>query len=130
MLGLSRTAVVKYETGRNGPSSDILRKLSELFGVTTDYLLGIDYTPPITYPIEGVISMPILASVHAGYDGHAIEEVGLGHIEIPASLLRGYPPGQCRVMRVSGSSMYPKMIDGDVVIIHIQKILRAENVQS
>ena len=42
MLGVDRTAVVKYETGKNGPTSEILIKLSKIFNVSLEYLLGVD----------------------------------------------------------------------------------------
>ncbi len=38
-LGCSASAVGMYEQGRREPSSDLLVRLSRLFGVTTDYLL-------------------------------------------------------------------------------------------
>jgi len=39
-LGIRQSAVLKYESGRVVPPPDKLAKLAELFGVTTDYLLG------------------------------------------------------------------------------------------
>lgn len=36
----SRSNIANYENDKNMPSVDILEKLSELFNVTTDYLLG------------------------------------------------------------------------------------------
>lgn len=38
-LNIDRTAVVKYETGKNGPSSEILQLMADIFDVTVDYLL-------------------------------------------------------------------------------------------
>jgi len=40
-IGISRTAYNKYERGVAQPTRNI-RKLSTLFGVSTDYILGID----------------------------------------------------------------------------------------
>lgn len=40
-LGVSQAAVAKWETGDREPSFDILIKLCEFFGVSSDYLLGI-----------------------------------------------------------------------------------------
>lgn len=44
-LGLSRTAVSAYEVGRNEPPSDVLIKLSQIFGCSIDYLLGLTDDP-------------------------------------------------------------------------------------
>lgn len=38
--GLSKAVVSKYETGMGYPSFDILIRIAQFFGVSTDYLLG------------------------------------------------------------------------------------------
>lgn len=40
LLGLSRSAYALYETGRRDPSLETLLRLADLYGVSTDYLLG------------------------------------------------------------------------------------------
>ncbi len=40
-LGLSYWAIAKYETDERVPSPDILSKISEVFSVSVDYLLGL-----------------------------------------------------------------------------------------
>lgn len=42
MLGVSRTAVAKWENGYSEPSIQNIIKISEIFCVTSDYLLGIN----------------------------------------------------------------------------------------
>ena len=39
-INSSRSNIANYENGKNMPSVEILQKLSELFDVSTDYLLG------------------------------------------------------------------------------------------
>lgn len=39
-LGVDRTTYVKYETGANEPDIEVIKKLADFFGVSTDYLLG------------------------------------------------------------------------------------------
>ena len=39
-VGVARTSVANYETNRNYPTSEILEKLSDVFCVSVDYLLG------------------------------------------------------------------------------------------
>lgn len=41
-LGIHQSTYTKYETGDSDPSSEMLLKLSEIFEVSTDYLLGRD----------------------------------------------------------------------------------------
>lgn len=39
-IGVARTSVANYETNRNYPTSEVLEKLSDVFHVSLDYLLG------------------------------------------------------------------------------------------
>ncbi len=39
-LGVSHTVIQGYELGTRKPSNDMLCALADLFGCTTDYLLG------------------------------------------------------------------------------------------
>lgn len=40
-IGLSKAVVSKYENGMGYPSFDVLVRIAQHFGVTTDYLLGV-----------------------------------------------------------------------------------------
>ena len=71
-------------------------------------------------PVENVVEFPIIASVSAGYNGLAVEEYTDDVETLPYSMLRGYPPEELRVLRVAGESMYPRFLDGDKVLIHVQ----------
>lgn len=39
-LGVCKSAVSGWEVGRNQPNYDMLIQIAELFGVTSDYLIG------------------------------------------------------------------------------------------
>lgn len=41
-IGLSKAVVSKYENGMGYPTFDVLVRIAQYFGVTTDYLLGVD----------------------------------------------------------------------------------------
>lgn len=51
-LGITDSAYGYYEQGRREPSMDVLLKLSSLFGVTVDYLLGKTDDPHGHAPME------------------------------------------------------------------------------
>lgn len=51
-LGYSRTAISAYETGRNSPSFDDLKKIASYFNVTTDYLL--EFVPDTICPPQPI----------------------------------------------------------------------------
>ena len=40
-IGLSKAVISKYETGLGYPSYDVLIRISQFFGVSTDYMLGV-----------------------------------------------------------------------------------------
>lgn len=40
-VGLSKAVISKYENGMGYPSFDVLIRIAQYFGVTTDYLLGV-----------------------------------------------------------------------------------------
>lgn len=40
MLGVSNAAVSMWESGKNRISTGYLERLADIFGVTTDYILG------------------------------------------------------------------------------------------
>ena len=40
-LGMSQTGYSKYETGENDIPTDVLIKLSKIYGTSVDYLLGL-----------------------------------------------------------------------------------------
>lgn len=42
--GLSKAVISKYETGLGYPSFDVLIRIAQYFGVSTDYLLGVAST--------------------------------------------------------------------------------------
>jgi transcriptional regulator with XRE-family HTH domain len=44
MMGLGPQQIWRYENGLNDPRSDVLARIAQIFGVTSDYLLGlVDY---------------------------------------------------------------------------------------
>ena len=46
-LGISRPAISQIEAGERGVSSNELKKLSAIFGVTSDFLLGLETEPEV-----------------------------------------------------------------------------------
>ena len=53
-LGVDRTTYVKYENGDSTPNPDMLVKLSDYFGVSTDYLLGKTENLTLDEQLEGL----------------------------------------------------------------------------
>ena len=47
-LGVSESAISHYETGKRQPDFETLLRLGEFFGVSVDYLLGLDAPPTVS----------------------------------------------------------------------------------
>lgn len=115
-LGMSQTSYSYYEANNLLPSINICVKLAEIYGITMDKLIGLDDL----VPTESLVEYPIIGSIKAGYDGEAVEIPTGDHALIPKAHLRGYKKEDFMVLRVSGDSMYPKILNNDLVVIHRQ----------
>ena len=76
-LGVTPKAISFYELGQRMPSNDVILKLAQKFGVTTDYLLGNDVDPnKLSNYIGPVVEnkkIPIIVSVKCGINGLAFQ---------------------------------------------------------
>ena len=43
MLNIARASYAQYETGKNMPTTENIIKLAEIYRLSTDYLLGVDF---------------------------------------------------------------------------------------
>ena len=112
-LQLGRTTYVKYENKDTEPNEETIIKLSEYFGVTTDYLLGKTQIP--TAGKKGV-KIPVYGNVAAGIPISAIEDI-VDYEEITEELAAS---GEYFGLVIKGDSMEPRMMTGDVVIVKSQ----------
>lgn len=57
LIGLSDKTISAYESGRNAPDFETLKKIAKIFGVSVDYLLGASLESESTateYPLETI----------------------------------------------------------------------------
>jgi len=115
MIGVDRSTYTRYESGEVQPDNDKLRKLSTVFGVSIDYLLGRKSNS------EGEESrmIPLLGSVPAGTPTEAIEDVE-EYIDIYPRFVKH---GEFFALRVQGDSMEPDIRHGDIAIIEKQEFI-------
>lgn len=120
MTGVSKSALQRYA---NEYSAKIpinkLKAIAEALKVDPAQFVGWT-TPDVT---DDVVKLPVLGDVAAGYEHLAVENWEGDNIEIPRSYLKGHPTGDYFVLRVSGDSMYPIYMDGDMVLVLKQKTL-------
>lgn len=109
LCGVHQTAVSQWEKGRTLPDKQTLIKLSDIFGVSVDMLMG----------KSGFVKknlIPVLGVVRAGSPIGAYEDIS-GYIEISDEMAA---TGEYFGLRVKGDSMEPKICGGDIVIVHKQ----------
>lgn len=117
-LYVNQTAVSQWERGVTTPNPSILLKLSKMYNVSTDYLLGNDIQEQkdnnfIPYCPTGTV--PVLGRIAAGIPISAVEEVE-GYEPVTVS-----DPENCYYLRVDGDSMIGAGIQsGDLVLIRQQ----------
>ena len=122
-IGVHQTTIKNWLSESSSPNGEKLQKLAAYFRVDVDYLLGkseIKNASVKTYPVGGILNFPIMASVKAGYGSSAVEDFTGETEAVPTAFLKGYSVEECRMLRVKGDSMYPRICDGDLVLVHIQ----------
>lgn len=120
--GISAGNISDWKSGRSKPSPEKLLILSEYFEVTTDYLLG---KSPVRHggmeiqPISdgSYIHVPVIGVVAAGYQALADTDI-IGYELVSADILNdGF---EYAWLKVKGDSMYPLIMDGDLVLVRLQ----------
>lgn len=112
LMFVDQTTVSCWETGKATPDTEKLSQLSDLFGVSIDELFGRETAPTGTKGVK----IPVLGRVQAGIPIDAIEEI-LDYEEITDAMAG---QGEHFGLVVRGDSMFPKIVEDDVVIVRKQ----------
>lgn len=109
-LGVSHATIYKYEKGEiANMKQSTIKKLSEIFGVSPVYIMGLDIDNPSIRMVDKVRSVPILGTICAG-DGIWCEENYEGHFVLDPDI-----KGVDFVLKVNGESMSGDNIhNGDI----------------
>lgn len=114
IFDLSESTISLYETGKRRIDTDMLQKFADFFEVSVDYILGRDIQH--STPTKKGIKIPVLGRVAAGIPITAVEDI-LDYEEIEESLAK---TGEFYGLQIKGTSMEPRMKEGDVVIVRRQ----------
>jgi len=116
--GVTEATIRGWKKGA-APRPSTVKPIADYFGVPVSYFY--EDEPLALSPVGDVVSLRVVASVKAGYDGLMNEAYFTESETVPVSMLRGYNPAECRLYTVRGNSMYPRILDGDKIIVHIQE---------
>ena len=128
LLSLNKSTINRYESGEvQKIKIPILHALSKALDVDPNWLaLKSDdmgsfpeqniYKYENNISLNSAISIPVLGKVSAGIPITAVENI-IDYEEIPSSMAE---TGEYVALQIKGSSMEPRMFEGDVVIIKVQ----------
>lgn len=127
IVGVGKSTVRKWETGEiANMRRDKIAKLAEALGVEPSFLMGWEDKEPTTeekkpHPLprsrEGV-RIPVYGSIPCGVPIEAIDDI-TDWEDIPKEWCTG--DKEFFALVAKGDSMYPKYIEGDVVIVQKQE---------
>ena len=69
LVGVSEGAISHYETGRREPDPEMLKRIADVLGVTTDYLIGRDSPASVTLVPDVSSSMPATPDMRIAVTG-------------------------------------------------------------
>ena len=107
-LSLSKSAISMYENGNRVPNLEMLETLADYFNVTLSSLSGVVE--------KAAVQIPVVGHVVAGIPTEAVEDV-VDWEEIPRAMAQR---GDYIGLKVKGSSMEPRFVEGDTVIVRCQ----------
>lgn len=135
-LNTSKSSVNMYERGDREPGLEMLETIADYFNVDMDYLLGKsnvankalyqsnstkEHEPSnisAVIPSNKIYQIPVFETVSAGFGAHAEENV----IDyLPIVIENPYDVPDMLGIKVNGNSMYPKIENGDVIIVRKQE---------
>lgn len=120
--GLDKTLINKYLAGIMKAKQDKLTILAEALNVNEVWLMGYDIPKDRSLKLDKlgnpVVEIPLLGTVKAGYD-YMAQENWEGTIDVEKSLIKD--GSEYFALTVKGDSMFPVLIEGDIVIIKKQE---------
>lgn len=113
LLNVNRASISLYESNKRKPSQKILMKYSEIFDVSTDYILGNSRN---LKKGEDYATINVYGSIPAGIPIEAIEDI----TDTEDISFKDFDKNKTYIgLKVEGDSMYPKYLDGDTIILEL-----------
>lgn len=130
-MNKSESTVRMWELEKSEPDLETVTKLAEYFSVSTDYLMGkigktaIDSSNAVITEQPNIFMIPVFESVSAGFGAYAdnyITEYMPMYFSSPSEA------DESIFVTVKGDSMYPKIENGDIVLVHKQDSIDSGNI--
>jgi len=120
-LGLNVRTYGSYERGERDVSTALLRNICQILNISSDELLDTRQPKPAdtltVLPAEKIHMIPVFGSVAAGFGAYASSDI----IEyIPLYIENDCDVENTICITVKGQSMYPKIEEGDRIVVRRQ----------
>lgn len=122
-MGLNVRTYGSYERGERDLSTALLRQICQELKVSSDALLETKGSRPVesnadVLPQEKIHMIPVFNSVAAGFGAYASSDI----VEyIPLYIENDFDVEDTICITVRGQSMYPKIEDGDRIVVRRQE---------
>ena len=119
----TRSAIAKIESGERDAPQTVIVALAKALGVTPSYLMGWEDEPVPQKPNGRLLDqshiymIPVYETVSAGFGAYADDHVTRYE---PVYLSSEREAKETLAITVKGDSMYPKIEEGDLVVVHQQ----------
>lgn len=118
-LNLKYSTVSEWLSAKKYPRIDSIEKMANYFGIAKSQLIEQQEKSNIgdIIPNGNIYQIPVFESVSAGFGAYASDEI----IDyIPAVIMNESDVDDTIAIHVSGDSMYPKIEDGDTIVVRKQ----------
>lgn len=120
-LGLNKSTIQRYESGKiEKIKLPIIEAMANALGVSPEYLAAksdISENNIEVLPNSKIHMIPVFETVSAGFGAYANDYI-IDYIPIYIANISDVPDMMC--IKVSGDSMYPKIEDGDIIVVRRQ----------
>lgn len=114
-----RSSISKIEAGKVDLSQSKILRFAEVLNTTASDLMGDSGNNPEPKIESDFIRFPIIGNIKAGYGKNAIMEYTDDYAYFAPQDIH-VSAEDYFVLRVKGDSMYPRILDGDIVLVHKQ----------
>lgn len=123
--GISQQTLSNWKLGRSIPKHDKLIKIADYLGVNIDFLIS-GHLPKLEQKNQKrkATKVPVVGAVPAGIPIEAIEDI-LDYEEIDEETAK---KGEYFGLKIKGNSMYPLIMEDDVVIVRKQETIESGQV--
>lgn len=120
-INVTQGTIANWETGKRTPDLEMLKRIADYFDISLDELTGNKRESSNirdVIPQDNIHMVPVYATVSAGFGAYADDSV----VDyIPMIIENPYDAPDIIGIRVKGDSMYPKIEDGDTIIVRRQE---------